>query len=285
MSDQIGSVLPIPKETARRARASYGKNNFYIQTGEQLITILEDIKPEYLLDGGVILPLITVFQFLEGLTDTQSADAVRRRIDWKFALHLPSYSPAFHESELCKFRQKVLNNPGCQHEFEMLVERLIPFDPPQVEELQNRKSPEIIIMVCSINQLEKVYEAINLAMDALARNFPEWLRMVTLPHWYGRYARTIPSLDLAANINQRELLSQEIFSDIHYLVEENQRSGYAAINELEEMKYLEFLSALQKEKTDQLLGSKKQPLHRDGCEFCINNKRTFSDNKHDTTRL
>jgi hypothetical protein len=32
------------------------------------------------------LALITVLQFVEGLSDRQAADAVRRRIDWKYVL-------------------------------------------------------------------------------------------------------------------------------------------------------------------------------------------------------
>jgi transposase len=34
------------------------------------------------------LALITVMQFAEGLSDRQAADAVRSRIDWKYALGL-----------------------------------------------------------------------------------------------------------------------------------------------------------------------------------------------------
>ena len=35
------------------------------------------------------LALVTIFQFAEGLCDRQAADAVRARIDWKYALRLP----------------------------------------------------------------------------------------------------------------------------------------------------------------------------------------------------
>jgi transposase len=34
------------------------------------------------------LALVTVMQYAEGLTDRQAADAVRTRIDWKYALSL-----------------------------------------------------------------------------------------------------------------------------------------------------------------------------------------------------
>lgn len=284
MSDQAVSILPIPKETARRARATFSRNNFYIQTGENLISILEDIKPEYLLDAGILLPQITVFQFLEGLTDVQAIDAVRMRIDWKFALHLPSYSPVFHESELCKFRQKILNNTSYQQEFEILVDRLIPFNPPQAEKLQIYKNSEMVSMVCLINRLGQVHEAMGQAIEALVRRFPEWLRMIALPHWYGRYNHTVPSFDLAATLGQQELFIQEIITDIHYLVEEKQRSGSEEINELHELKWLERIWAAQKQKTDQLPGSKKQPLAINSCDFCIYRERTYLENLDSANR-
>ncbi len=34
------------------------------------------------------LALVVVMQYMEGLTDRQAADAVRRCIDWKYALSL-----------------------------------------------------------------------------------------------------------------------------------------------------------------------------------------------------
>ena len=44
------------------------------------------------------LALVTVFQFLENLSDRQAADAVRARIDWKYALGLELTDTGFHFS-------------------------------------------------------------------------------------------------------------------------------------------------------------------------------------------
>ena len=41
------------------------------------------------------LALVTVFQFMEGLTDRQAADAVRDRLAWKYALSLDLCDPGF----------------------------------------------------------------------------------------------------------------------------------------------------------------------------------------------
>lgn len=280
MSSQIVSILPIPKETARRARATFSQNNFYIQIGEYLTSILEDIKPEYLVETGMLLPQITIFQFLEGLTDTQAIEAVRMRIDWKFALHLPSYSPIFHESELCKFRQKILTNISYQHEFEMLVERFLPFNHPQIDKLRKCKGIDMIMMVCSANRLSQVHEAMSQAIEALVRKDPEWLRTIALPHWYGRYNHTVPSFDMAATLSQQELLIQEILADIHYLVDEKQRSSHSAINELQELKLLEFIWTLQTERANKLSNLKSQPHSLSNCDSCIYKERSYLGNKY-----
>ena len=50
------------------------------------------------------LALTSVMQFCEGLSDRQAADAVRARLDWKYALALPLEDPGFDASVLCEFR-------------------------------------------------------------------------------------------------------------------------------------------------------------------------------------
>lgn len=54
------------------------------------------------------LALVTVIQFAENLTDRQAADAVRARIDWKYALNLEMHDPGFHYSVLSEFRGRLL---------------------------------------------------------------------------------------------------------------------------------------------------------------------------------
>ena len=88
-------VTPIPEETARVARAAVPKGNVYLQMRDVLGTIYSD---EHFADlfarrGRPAVPpwrlaLVTVMQFAEGLSDRQAAEAVRVRIDWKYALGL-----------------------------------------------------------------------------------------------------------------------------------------------------------------------------------------------------
>jgi len=42
-----------------------------------------------------MLALVTILQFVENLTDRQVAEAVARRVDWKYALGLELADPGF----------------------------------------------------------------------------------------------------------------------------------------------------------------------------------------------
>jgi transposase len=48
-------------------------------------------------------------QYSENLSDRQAADAVRGRIDWKYALSLELSDPGFDYSLLSEFRQRLLD--------------------------------------------------------------------------------------------------------------------------------------------------------------------------------
>ncbi len=80
-------IPPIPEETARIAHVAFPRGNVFMQVRETLGTIYSDeafadLFPTY--GQPALAPwrlaLITVFQFLEGLTDRQEAFAVRDRL-------------------------------------------------------------------------------------------------------------------------------------------------------------------------------------------------------------
>jgi hypothetical protein len=53
------------------------------------------------------LALVMVVQYIEGLTDRQAADAVRRCMDWKYALSVGLIDPGFDFTLLHNFRQRL----------------------------------------------------------------------------------------------------------------------------------------------------------------------------------
>ena len=273
MADSSKPIPSLPKETARAANASFGRSNFHILIGEHLETILEDIDFEMPSGRGgfsntevAILALITFFQFLEGLTDIQAADAIRTRTDWKFALHLSLIPAIFHESALCEFRQRILIDFPGQLEFQRLIDRLSKFIPSIRNSFPDLKSLDVMTFVCSVNRLSQAQQAMHQALEALAFKFPEWLRKATLPHWYGRYSRATPRLDIAILLGQQRFLMEEIGADIHHLLYEVHHSGLSEMNELHE---IEVLNQIWKQQF-QALNLKHWPekLTVDHCNVC-----------------
>jgi hypothetical protein len=57
-----------------------------------LLFFLNEVAP---LKRASQLALVCVFQFIEGLSDRQAAEAVRSRIDWKYALGQDLADPGF----------------------------------------------------------------------------------------------------------------------------------------------------------------------------------------------
>ena len=246
MSDPFEIVPAIPKDTVRAAKAIFGSSNFYILIGERLQAILERLHLHFSVERedvsqlhAILLALITLFQFIEGLTDVQAIDAVRTRIDWKFALHLSLLPAILHEHELCHFRQKVLDDTRNQAEFQKLIDRVSLSIPSRSHSLQNLKTLEAVSFVCLVNCLDQAQQAMNDALAVLAARFPEWLRKVALPHWYGRYNHATPRLEVALLLGQQQFFIEETRADIHHLLEEIQRSGIPDMSDIHEVKVLE----------------------------------------------
>lgn len=252
MSEPSEMTPAIPRDTFRAAKAVFGSSNFYIVMGERLESMLQGLSLHFSAspDGipalhGIRLALMTIFQFVEGLTDMQAVDAVRTRIDWKFALHLSLLPVIFHEQELCSFRQRILIDPQNQGQFQKLIDRIGAFIPVRSQSLQDLKSVEAVSFVCLVNCLEHAQQATNDALAVLAAQFPDWLRRVALPHWYSRYNHATPRLEVALLLGQQRFFMEETRADIQHLLEEIRRSGVPEMSDLHEVKLLEQIWSAQ----------------------------------------
>ena len=106
---------PVPEETARVARAAFPKGNLYMRMRDELGRLYEDEAFAALFPrrgqpaaAPWRLALVSVMQFAEGLSDRQAADAVRSRLDWKYALGLALTDPGFDGSVLSEFRTRLV---------------------------------------------------------------------------------------------------------------------------------------------------------------------------------
>lgn len=105
----------IPAETARVARAAYPKGSLAMRLRDELGAIYRDEHFVGLFasrgqpaEAPWRLALVLVLQYVEGLTDRQAAEAVRGRIDWKYALGLDLTDPGLDASVLSEFRARIV---------------------------------------------------------------------------------------------------------------------------------------------------------------------------------
>jgi transposase len=130
MSLRLQPILPVPEETARVARAAFPR-------GTLCLTLHDELGPLFAEEGFATLyptrgqpaeapwrlALVTVLQFAEQLSDRQAADAVRGRIDWKYALALELTDPGFDSTVLSEFRTRLLAGSAEQRLLEAVLDR------------------------------------------------------------------------------------------------------------------------------------------------------------------
>jgi transposase len=188
----------IPDETARVARAAFPKGNPSMRMHDALgpLFINAEFKDLFPTTGTPALApaqlaLITVMQFAEGLSDRQAADAVRARIDWKYALALELTDPGFDASVLCDFRARLLVGGAEQRLFETL---LVVFKEQGLVKAKGRQRTDathILAAVHVLNRLESIGETLRHTLNSLASAAPDWLQSWVPAEWYTRYGRRI----------------------------------------------------------------------------------------------
>lgn len=210
----------IPAETARVAQAAFPKGTVAMRLREAFGALYSDadFAAFYPACGqpGLApwrLALVTVFQFLEQLSDRQAADAVRARIDWKYALGLELTDPGFHFSVLSEFRARLVAG-GAEH---LLLDRMLECFKAhglvRGRGKQRTDSTHVLAAVHDLHLLELVAETLRAALDDLAAIVPDWLRALARPVWFERYGHRIEDYRLPKRREEREALALEVGAD------------------------------------------------------------------------
>jgi transposase len=165
------------------------------------------------------LALVLVMQFVENLTDRQAADAVRSRIDWKYALGLDLTDPGFDYSILSEFRQRLLSKGAEQQLFEAMLARFKEKGLLKVRGKQRTDSTHMVAAVRSLNRLELVGRTLQYALNAVAQHAPEWMQTHIPPDWFDRYRRQVEDYRLPKGASERHTLARTIGNDGVYLLE------------------------------------------------------------------
>jgi transposase len=229
------SVDPVPEETARIARAAFPKGTIYMAMRDELGAIFEDEDFAHLFPrrgqpamAPWRLALVTIMQFAEGLSDRQAADAVRARIDCKYALSLELDDPDFDASVLSEFRTRLLEGGSERLLFDHLLERFREMRLLKARGKQRTDSTRILAVVRGLNRLELVGETMRHALDVLSTVAPEWLRGRVREEWIERYTRRLDDHRLPKSKEERKAEAEKIGADGYKLLDDVLSEGSPA---------------------------------------------------------
>src|SRR5262245_8177052 len=172
MSLRAPLAYSIPEQTAQVAHAAFPKGNPYMRMRDALGPIY--INPEFRAlfsktgqpaEAPAHLALVTIMQFAEGLSDGQAADAVRGRIDWKYALALELTDPGFDSSVLSEFRTRLIVGNAEYLLFETMVTLFREQGLVKARGKQRTDATHVLAAIHVLNRLECVGETLRHALN------------------------------------------------------------------------------------------------------------------------
>ncbi|MEU9028637.1 IS1182 family transposase [Streptomyces sp. NPDC048383] len=195
MSMQPKEPVVVPAETVRVARAAFPKGSLAIRVRDELGPLFRDEefadlfpargKPAW---SPGRLALVLVLQFVEGLTDRQAAEAVRARIDFKYALGLDLDDPGFDFSVLSEFRDRLVEAEAGRRVLDGILAAADERGLLKTAGRARTDATHVVSAARDLSWLELVAETLRSALTALARAAPDWLGRVAEPDWFKHYA-------------------------------------------------------------------------------------------------
>jgi transposase len=213
-------VAAIPADTYRVATAVFPEGNLIMRIREAVGPLFETADFASLFPplgqpalDPARLALVTVFQYLEGISDRQAAENVRRCIDWKYALALPLEDQGFNASVLSEFRTRLVEGQAEQGLFDTVLTCLRERDLLKARGRQRTDSTHVLAAVRTLNRLACVAETLRHALNDLAEVAPAWLRAQITPEWFDRYSQRVEEYRLPTDKRERQRLAETIGRD------------------------------------------------------------------------
>jgi transposase len=226
MSLQPQTIPPVPKQTAKVAQAAFRRGNRYMLMRDKLGEFYQDADFAHLFavrgrpgEAPWQLALVLIFQFAEGLSDEQAAEAVRSRIDWKYALSLELEDDGFDPSVLSEFRRRLLAGQAETKLLDLMLERFKQAGYLKERGRQRTDSTHVWAAVRQLNRLVLVAETMRHALNVLAVSAPGWLKAQIEPAWVERYERRFDEYRLPKEAKSRQALAEQIGADGRQLLQ------------------------------------------------------------------
>ncbi|WP_369250611.1 transposase [Streptomyces sp. R41] len=137
------------------------------------------------------LATVCVLQFLLGLSDRQAAEAVRCRMDFKYAMALELDDPGFHHSVLADFRNRLAEGDRADRLLDLALARLKEAGLVRERTTQRTDSTHVLAAVRDLTRLELVTEAVRAVLEEVARTASHLLTGLVDEDWGRRYGRPV----------------------------------------------------------------------------------------------
>jgi transposase len=226
MSYQAQPITPIPDETSRIARAVFPTGTLAMALRDDLahLSTDEDFVDLFAARGQAAacpwrLTMVTILQFLEGLTDRQAADAVRSRSDWKYLLGLEITAMGFHFTVLHALRTRLITGHAELRLLTVLLERLQRDGLLKARGRQRTAATHVLAAVRTMHRLASVGETLRFALHQLATVAPDWLRAQITSEWCARYSIRVEHDRLPKADTERTALAATIGADGCHLLQ------------------------------------------------------------------
>jgi transposase len=227
MTWRLHPLPPVPEATAAAVKAAFPKGNLYVDLRMELGAIYDDsLFADFYADRGPPvevtpwrLALATIMQYIEGLTDRQTADAVRRCMDWKYALSLELTDPGFDFTLLHDFRQRLLLHDGAQNLLDTLLDLCKARGWMKTRGTQRTDSTYVVAAIRRLYYLECVQEAMRYALNQLREAAPQWVQGWVPLEWYARYGPRAELFRLPKETSKRNALALVIGADGYALLD------------------------------------------------------------------
>ncbi len=247
MSLKLEPPRAMPADIALVGSKLLPANSPYRLIGDELFEQYrdEDFVDLYSREGKpaispVLLVFIITFQFLEKLSDRQAAEAVRMRLDWKYALHLPLSYAGFNFSVLSEFRDRLIRHQAERRVFDRLLEQMQSLGLLKRRGRQRTDSMAMLTKMRRLNRVERVAETLRLAARALVKLNREWCEEVLPPCWEERYGERVVLERLSKT--ERKQLEASVGSDGQWLMSRLQDTNTPA--ELREAPEVQLLATV-----------------------------------------
>ena len=220
MSLKPSPIPPVPEVTACVARTAFSHGNVLMQLRDTIGTIYTDEQFADLFpthgqpaETPWRLALVTVFQFMEGLTDRQAADAVRDRLAWKYALSLELTDSGFDHSVLSEFRSRLVQGHAEQRLLDLLLEQCREGGWLKAHGRQRTDSTHVLANIRSLSRTLCVAQTMVYVLNVLSEVAPDWVRAHVPVEWVEYYGERLYHERLPKEEEERKQYANQVGTD------------------------------------------------------------------------